>query len=178
MRSAVADAARFLVEHARERVTLGDVADAVSYSRFHLARTFAEEIRVPPGQFLAAQRFQRAKQLLLSGNDAVVEICREVGFASLGTFTTRFTAATGTTPAGFRHLPDLLVSSPPRPISVEGPAPRHGVVTGTVQLSPAASYLLGPGASVYVGLFPRRAAFSVRLPSCSRCSPSSERLSR
>lgn len=158
MEKVVADAARFLATRAGEPVTLGDVADHVGYSPFHLARCFERHLGVPPGQYLAAHRFQRAKQLLLSGDDRIIDICFQVGFSSVGTFTTRFAAAVGSTPQQFRRLPELLATMPPRPLHRPGTARDGGSVTGTVQLSrPAAAALAGP-TSVYVGLFPRRSA--------------------
>ncbi|GAA5168856.1 MULTISPECIES: helix-turn-helix transcriptional regulator [Amycolatopsis] len=157
MREAVVEAARFLAGRCTEAVTLGDVADHVSYSPFHLARAFERAHGQPPGQFLAAHRFQRAKQLLLATDERVVDICHEVGFSSVGTFTTRFTAAVGQSPARFRQLPDVLVDDPPQPLIVPGTARGGGTVTGTVRLSAAAQAAVGT-ASVYVGLFHKRTA--------------------
>lgn len=158
MREAVLSAARFITTRAHEPIALGDVADHVGYSPFHLARTFEREMGIPPGQFLTAHRFQRAKQLLLHTDERIIDICHEVGFSAVGTFTTRFTAAVGTTPVEFRRLPDVLTASPPRPVSVPDGGHGGGAVTGTVRLSPAALAALGPNPAVYVGLFPRRAA--------------------
>ncbi|GDY28447.1 helix-turn-helix domain-containing protein [Gandjariella thermophila] len=158
MRDAVIEAARFLADHTDQPITLGDVADHVGYSPFHLARSFERRLGVPPGQFLAAHRFQHAKRLLLAGDDRVIDICHAVGFTSVGTFTARFAAAVGASPVAFRRLPDALADAPPRPVLVPGSAPGGGAVGGSVRLSPAAAALLGAGASVYVGLFPRRAA--------------------
>ena len=158
MQDAVVEAARFLATHAEEPIALGDVADHVGYSPFHLARRFERQIGVPPGQFLATHRFQRAKRLLLSGDDRVIDICHAVGFTSGGTFTARFATAVGASPGAFRRLPDLLADSPPRAVHLPGGARGGGTVAGSVHLSPAASAALGGAAAVYVGLFPRRAA--------------------
>jgi AraC-like DNA-binding protein len=157
-RDPVAEAARFLTLRANEPITLGDMAEHVSYSPFHLCRIFQRRLGVPPGQFLAAARFQRAKRLLLESDENVAEVCFAVGFASVGTFTSRFTAAVGATPREFRRLPHILTSSPPRPVVVSGGSPGGGVVTGSVGLSAAAAAEVGSAAGVYVGLFPRRAA--------------------
>jgi AraC-like DNA-binding protein len=154
-------AARFIAEHAPERIVLADVADPVGYSTFHLARLFERHVGVPPGQFLAAHRFQRAKRLLLSGDERIIDVCFAVGFTSVGTFTTRFAAAVGSSPTEFRRLPHLLTDFPARPVVIPGGAPRGGVVTGSVHVSPMASAALGGAASVYVGLFPRRSARGV-----------------
>jgi AraC family transcriptional regulator len=158
MLRAVVEAARFLSTHAHEPIVLGDVADHVGYSPFHLARAFERQLGIPPNQFLAAHRFQRAKRLLLSSDLRAIDICHAVGFTSVGTFTTRFTAAVGRSPLEFRRLPDLLTDAPPEPVLVPGAAPRGGMVSGSVRLSPAALGVLGGSAAVYVGVFPRRSA--------------------
>ncbi|GAA3583153.1 hypothetical protein GCM10022222_79900 [Amycolatopsis ultiminotia] len=159
MREAVLEAARFLAGGRTLALTLDDVADHVGYSPFHLARAFERQIGMPPGKFLAAQRFQLAKQLLLDTGEKVVDVCNEVGFCAPGTFTTRFTATVGMSPQRFRQLPDLLDAHPPRPVRVPGTAgAAGGVVTGRAWLSPDAVTALGGTPAVYVGLFPQRAA--------------------
>lgn len=158
MREAVIEAARFLAGRCREPITLGDVADHVGYSPFHLSRSFERALGQPPGQFLAAHRFQRAKKLLLSTDERVIDVCHEVGFSSVGTFTKRFTTAVGHPPAEFRRLPDVLADFPPRPVIVPGADRGGGVVTGRARLTPAACLALGGASAVYVGLFARRSA--------------------
>lgn len=153
MRDAVLEAARFLTAERTQRLTLEDVAEHVRYSPFHLARAFERQIGLPPGKFLAAQRFQLAKELLLDTGERVVDICHEVGFSAPGTFTTRFTAAVGLSPHRFRLLPDLLADCPPAPVRVPGADGAGGAVTGRALLSPAAFAALDGGPAVYVGLF-------------------------
>lgn len=155
MHTVAVEAARFLAAHADQQITLHDVADHVSYSPFHLARSFERVIGVPPGKYLAAQRFQRAKQILITRDDSVLDTCYAVGFTSVGTFTSRFRSAVGVTPTQFRRLPDQI-AAPARPASVAGPDPHGGVVSGVVRLSPAAAALSGATPSIYVGLFARR----------------------
>lgn len=157
----IVSAARFLVEHSDEPVTLHDLADHVGYSPFHVARSFERYVGMPPGQFLAAHRFQRAKQMLLAGEDKVIDICNAVGFSSVGTFTTRFVKVVGLSPTDFRRLPHTLADRQPRPVSVRGPQTDGTVITGAVHLSPAARTSVGPSPAVYVGLFRRRAAHGV-----------------
>lgn len=158
MRQAVVEAARFITDRCAEPITLGDVADHVGYSPFHLSRAFERQVGQPPGQFLAAHRFQRAKRLLLNTDERVIDVCHAVGFSAVGTFTARFTAAVGQSPVRFRRLPDLLADTPPEPVLVPGAARGGGVVTGSVRLTPAALGALGGAAAIYVGLFTRRNA--------------------
>lgn len=155
MHNVAIEAARFLATHADQQITLHDVADHVSYSPFHLARSFERVIGVPPGQYLAAQRFQRAKQILITREDSVIDVCYAVGFNSVGTFTSRFRSAVGVTPTQFRRLPDQI-GTPDRPITIVGAAVHGGVVSGVVRLAPVAAELTGVAPSIYVGLFARR----------------------
>jgi len=158
MRQPVEEAARFLASHADEPVRLDELADHVGYSPFHLARSFERHLGVPPGQFQVAHRFQRAKQLLLEGDDRIVDVCHAVGFNSLGTFTSRFTETVAMTPTEFRRLPHVLAAAPARPILLKGDRPGGAVVSGSVRLSDAAKVALDGDAAIYVGLFRRRAA--------------------
>jgi AraC-like DNA-binding protein len=164
LESAVVEAARFLSEHVSDPVGLGDVADHVGYSPFHLARAFERRMGIAPGRFLASHRFQLAKRLLLESDDRVVDVCYRAGFSSLGTFTARFGSLVGASPGAFRRLPDLLSDAPPEPLVVPGPEPDGGEVRGRAELSPTAGALYGGSAQVYVGLFANRAAqgFPVR----------------
>lgn len=153
----VVEAARFLAARCGEPVHLADVADHVGYSPFHLARAFRAQVGVPPGEFLLAHRLHRAKLELLRGDDRVLDVCTALGFASLGTFSARFTAAVGLSPVRFRQLPDVLADHPPRPITLTGGVPGGGSVSGVVRLSGRAAAALGGAPAVYVGLFSHRA---------------------
>lgn len=161
LEAAVVEAARFLHGRAGEPLRLGDVADHVGHSPFHRARAFEQQVGMPPGRFLAAKRFQRAKELLLEAADErVVDVCMATGFSAPGSFAASFARHVGVPPAAFRRLPDLLADAPPRPVAVPGPArPGEGTdAAGTVAVTEAARASLGAPPVVYVGLFPRRAA--------------------
>lgn len=130
--------------------TLANFAEMANYSAFHFARMFRHVIGVPPGEFLAALRFERAKELILKSDLSVTDICFEVGFSSLGTFSARFKQLVGVSPVEFRALPEALATRLPELGLRQRPAPRGigFVVSGTVA-SPT------PGAGhLFIGLFP------------------------
>lgn len=137
--------------------TLDTFAEMANYSPFHFARMFRGVTGIPPGEFLSALRFQRAKELVLTTNLSVTDICFEVGFSSLGTFSSRFKQLVGANPAQLRALPELIDAMPRDcgdEIHVGAGAP-GGVVSGTVG---------GPepvDGTVYIGLFPAAIAQSV-----------------
>jgi AraC family transcriptional regulator len=96
----------------RERVdyrfSLEVMAELAHLSPYYFARTFRQITGIPPGEFLGALRIEKAKQLLLTTDLSVGEICFEVGYNSIGTFTTRFTQLVGLPPGRMRRLPEEL----------------------------------------------------------------------
>ncbi len=174
--AAMAEAASFLVGRVGKEVRLGDVADHVGYSPFYLAHCFTHHLGMPPVRFLNAHRFQRAKELLLAGDERVIDVCFAAGFSSLGSFTTAFNRLVGATPTEFRRLPHTLAASPPQPVLVPGQSRGGGVVSGTVRLSPAAAETLGDAPSIYVGLFSHRAARGLPVSGALLVGPGAFRL--
>lgn len=91
----------------RERVDdtlpLHAMAEIAHLSPYLFTRAFRQFTGIPPGEFLATLRLERAKQLLLTTDLSVAEICFEVGYNSLGTFTTRFTRLVGLSPGRVRN---------------------------------------------------------------------------
>lgn len=138
-------------------LTLDELADVASYSRFHFVRTFRELTGTTPGAFQTAIRFARASELLLTSGASVTEICGEVGYSSLGTFSDRFRSLVGVSPSGLRELPHRIAGL--RSSALEDPALPSIDVAQTVRVLVPET---GPGAhSVYVGLFPDAVASGV-----------------
>ena len=88
--------------------TLETFAEMANYSPFHFARLFRQTVGSPPGEFLAALRFEKAKQLILRTDMSITDVCFEVGFSSLGTFSARFKHLVGLSPVELRTMPELL----------------------------------------------------------------------
>jgi AraC-like DNA-binding protein len=135
--------------------SLDELADLAFMSRFHFNRVFASIAGIPPGEFMTALRFERAKELLLTTDLSVTEVCFEVGYGSLGTFSARFAQLVGVSPAEFRRLPELIDRGTPRICE------RRRAKLGTY----SEAYVYGEvrglppfGGSVYIGLFPGRVA--------------------
>lgn len=85
-------------------LTLSEIADAAQLSPFHFDRVFRSMIGVSPSVFIAAIRMKEAQKLLLETNRSVTSICFDVGYTSLGTFTSRFTQLVGLPPSRFRQV--------------------------------------------------------------------------
>jgi AraC-like DNA-binding protein len=69
----------------------------------HLSRQFRLAYGESPYSYLMTRRIERAMALLRQGDLSVTEVCFEVGCASLGTFSTRFTELVGMPPSVYRR---------------------------------------------------------------------------
>src|SRR5690554_5193499 len=68
----------------------------------HLSREFRATFGESPYSYLMTRRVERAMALLRRGDLSVTEVCFEVGFSSLGTFSTRFRELVGVPPSAYR----------------------------------------------------------------------------
>jgi AraC family transcriptional regulator len=87
-----------------EPLSLDELADSAILSKFYFSRVFRTVTGTSPGRFLSAIRLFKAKNLLLGTSLSVTDIAYEVGYNSLGTFTTRFTRSVGLPPGRYRAL--------------------------------------------------------------------------
>jgi AraC-like DNA-binding protein len=81
--------------HYSRPVFLDEAARQACLSPFYFNRLFTQAFNETPHEFITRQRIERAKKLLLAGNHSITEICFEVGYESLGSFSTRFHSLTG-----------------------------------------------------------------------------------
>lgn len=100
-----------MYEHLHDPFPLEEMAELAMFSPFYFARVFRRITGIPPAQFLYAVRLQAAKHLLITTHMSVTDICFEVGYNSLGTFSARFAELVGVSPRQLRNLPgDWIVA--------------------------------------------------------------------
>ncbi len=76
---------------------------AIAYvSEAHFIRVFRATFGETPHRYLQRRRVERAMFLLRETDRSVTEICFDVGFASLGTFSRTFAAIVGESPTSYR----------------------------------------------------------------------------
>jgi AraC-like DNA-binding protein len=80
------------------------LARGAHMSAGHFSREFKLAYGESPYGYLMTRRIERAMALLRRGDLSVTEVCFEVGCASLGTFSTRFTELVGMPPSSYRRL--------------------------------------------------------------------------
>jgi AraC-like DNA-binding protein len=95
--------ARDLIDrHYAEPLDLSALADEAGVSKYYFLRCFAATYGLTPGAYLAQRRVERAQDLLRATNLTVTEVCRLVGYDSLGSFSSRFKALVGVSPSAYQ----------------------------------------------------------------------------
>lgn len=139
-----------VIQHMRmnyaEPLDLERLSQIAAISKFHLVRVFDEITGTTPVHFLSCLRIQQAKLLLLNSDSSVTDICMEVGYSSLGSFSKTFSSLVGFSPQEFRALPKQLnalqfagaiwrylgsrrkVSGPPLQGRIDGPPRTRGFI--------------------------------------------------
>jgi len=78
------------------------LARVAHVSRAHFSRQFRETFGEPPHRYLQRRRVERSMELLRETDRPVTEICFDVGFGSLGTFSRTFRQIVGESPSSYR----------------------------------------------------------------------------
>ncbi len=115
-------------------IDVPSLARSVGMSEAHFIRTFKDVFAETPHRYLQRRRVERAMYLLRETDRSVTDVCFDVGFNSLGTFSRTFKDVTGLTPTGFRQrwhpvtgVPTCFAMAWARPSSfgeAEGGGPR------------------------------------------------------
>lgn len=83
-------------------LNLEQISSQACFSRYHFLRLFRDTFAKTPHQYLVERRIEKAKELLKSDDLRVTDICFEVGFQSLGSFSSLFHKYVGHAPANYR----------------------------------------------------------------------------
>jgi AraC-like DNA-binding protein len=92
-------------------------------SQAHFIREFKATFGETPHRYLQRRRVERAMHLLRTSDASVTNVCMEVGFSSLGTFSRQFSEIVGESPSAYRELgpmpdvPSCFVRAWTRPAS-------------------------------------------------------------
>jgi transcriptional regulator GlxA family with amidase domain len=87
----------------QQPLDLAELARVAAVSKFHFVRSFEAAYGETPIRYLTRRRIERAQDLLRAANLTVTEVCMLVGFASLGSFSARFTELVGESPTAYRN---------------------------------------------------------------------------
>ena len=106
------------------------LASIACVSEAHFIRTFRATFGETPHRYLQRRRVERSMFLLRATGRSVTDICLDVGFGSLGTFSRTFKQIVGHSPAAYRvrkeaqaPVPTCFVMAWTRPSSFGEAAP-------------------------------------------------------
>ncbi|MNW37082.1 Exoenzyme S synthesis regulatory protein ExsA [compost metagenome] len=88
--------------HYAEPLDVPALAQRASMSPAHFSREFKRAYGETPHAYLLTRRIERAMHLLRA-SVSVTDACMQVGWTSLGSFSTRFTEVVGETPSSYRE---------------------------------------------------------------------------
>ncbi len=89
-----------------EPLDIPALARIAGVSEFHFIRSFRATFGETPHRYLQRRRVERSMFLLRETSRSVTDICFEVGFGSLGTFSRTFCQIVGDTPTAYRARGD------------------------------------------------------------------------
>ena len=101
------------------------VAAVAHVSEAHFIRSFRAVFGETPHRYLQRRRVERSMFLLRETDRSVTDVCFDVGFTSLGTFSRTFREIVGETPSDYRATNGPIVA-PNCVLMAHDPAARRG----------------------------------------------------
>jgi AraC-like DNA-binding protein/ligand-binding sensor protein len=98
----VTKARQWIDQNSAEEFSLREVAKVVNVSAKYFSELFKQVTGVAFAEYVGRIRVEKAKDLLVAGNQRISEIAFEVGFQSLSQFNRSFVKFTGRSPKTFR----------------------------------------------------------------------------
>lgn len=93
----------YIDQNYHEAINLDAISQRAFLSRYHFHRLFSQVYKRTPHQYLTLRRIEKAKELLAE-NKPVSDVCNEVGFESLGSFSVLFKKEIGFAPTYYRNM--------------------------------------------------------------------------
>ena len=94
----------YIHEHYAEPITLAEVARQFHFNASYLSSYFASHNREGFNEYLNRIRLEKAKERLLTTDDAIADISKSVGYSDQSYFTKVFKKMTGVSPGRYRRL--------------------------------------------------------------------------
>lgn len=88
----------YIHDHLEQNISLNELAVTVQLSPHHFCRLFKQSTGLSPHQYVILSRVERAKQLLLQGEMALVEVAVACGFSHQSHLNRHFKRLLGITP--------------------------------------------------------------------------------
>ena len=127
-----------------EPLDIASLAGIAYVSEAHFIRVFRSTFGETPHRYLQRRRVERAMFMLRETDKSITDVCLDVGFSSLGTFSRTFTSIVGVTPTAYREdavlspVPSCFVKVWGRPMGAT-PAARTATARTAVSEKPTPS---------------------------------------
>lgn len=100
---AVSKTIKYMKENISEELTSEKLAAIAGYSPYHFSRIFKDVTGVSPRHYLSALRIEAGKEHLIDSTSySIVKTLLNIGFQSLGTFSSKFKQFVGQSPKQFQ----------------------------------------------------------------------------
>lgn len=99
----VVQAKLYIENNYDKEINLELISREAAFSKFHFLRLFRKSFGLTPNQFLTEVRLENAKKLFTQGV-SVQDVCWQVGFDSLSSFSNLFKRKFGTSPTSYVQL--------------------------------------------------------------------------
>src|SRR5437773_8454672 len=96
-------ARKFIDDSYHLPLNLAEISKEACLSPYHFLRLFRDTFDTTPHQYLIQKRIDKAKELLRVRSLSVTDVCFEVGFESLGSFSSLFRRCVGDAPVAYRR---------------------------------------------------------------------------
>lgn len=92
----------YIKENSHQKLSLDQLANVASFSKYHFSRIFAAHVGITPMAFVNRERLLKAADLLAETDHTVLNISNLCGFESISTFNAVFKKHYGSTPSAVR----------------------------------------------------------------------------
>jgi transcriptional regulator GlxA family with amidase domain len=93
----------YIEEHLGSKIEVGGIAEHVSLSKSHFSRAFKLSMGLPPMVYVSMRRVERAKLMMTSTGQQLIEIALACGFSDQSHFSRRFHRLIGISPGKWRR---------------------------------------------------------------------------
>jgi AraC-like DNA-binding protein len=108
MKNMIIEILTYMKEHLSDELTIEEIADHFGYSKYHFSREFKKHTGFSASDYLSSLKIEKAKQELLKKDHSITNSSFDVGYSSLGTFSTTFTKKTGLSPREYKEQVESL----------------------------------------------------------------------
>ncbi|WP_096087681.1 AraC family transcriptional regulator [Agaribacterium haliotis] len=93
----------YIAENFQAPLSLSGIAQQSNMSPYHFLRVFKQTYGETPNEYLIRLRIAQAKRMLITENLSISEVCEQVGYLSLGSFSSLFSQQVGMSPSLYRR---------------------------------------------------------------------------